>query len=170
MNLKISPTNLQPFHLWFSVLTHWGRVMHLCVNKLTIIGSDNGLSPGRRQAIIWINARLMLIRPLGTNFSEIWIGIQTFSFKKMQLKCRPFCLGLNELTPMAPAWSPIPCVLPVVLHKIGSEHKTFSFAGISYSTKGVASTVFINTFLWLMWFDFTKTMHLWEYHLQLIIW
>ena len=26
------------------------------VNKLTIIGSDNGLSPGRRQAIIWTNA------------------------------------------------------------------------------------------------------------------
>ena len=25
----------------------------ICVGKLTIIGSDNGLSPGRRQAIIW---------------------------------------------------------------------------------------------------------------------
>ena len=25
---------------------HWGRVTHICVNKLTIIGSDNGLSPG----------------------------------------------------------------------------------------------------------------------------
>ena len=33
--------------------THWGRVMHICVGKLTIIGSDNGLSPERRQAIIW---------------------------------------------------------------------------------------------------------------------
>ena len=27
---------------------HWGRVTHICVSKLTIIGSDNGLSPGRR--------------------------------------------------------------------------------------------------------------------------
>ena len=36
--------------------THWRRVMHKCVSKLTIIGSDNGLSPGRRQAIIWTNA------------------------------------------------------------------------------------------------------------------
>ena len=26
-------------------LTHWGRVTHICVSKLTIIGSDNGLSP-----------------------------------------------------------------------------------------------------------------------------
>ena len=30
--------------------------MHICVSKLTIIGSDHGLSPGRRQAIIWTNA------------------------------------------------------------------------------------------------------------------
>ena len=34
-------------------LTHWGLVTHICVTKQTIIGSDNGLSPGRRQAIIW---------------------------------------------------------------------------------------------------------------------
>ena len=86
-----------------SCLTHWGRVTHICVGKLTIIGSDNGLSPGRRQTIIWTNAGIMLIRPIGTNFSEILIGIQTFSFKKMYLKMssakwRPFCLGFNVLT------------------------------------------------------------------------
>ena len=74
----------------------------ICVGKLTIIGSDNGLSPGRRQAIIWTNAGILLIRPLGTNFNEILIEIQTFSFKKMYLKMssakwRPFCLGLNVL-------------------------------------------------------------------------
>ena len=85
------------------MLTHWGRMTHICVVKLTIIGSDNGLSPGRRQAIIWTNDGILLIGPLGTNFSEILIGIQTFSFKKMHLKMssakwRPFCLGLNVLT------------------------------------------------------------------------
>ena len=67
-------------------LTHWGRMMHICVRKLTIIGWDNGLSPGRRQAIIWTNAGILLISPLGTNFNEILIGIHTFSFKKMHLK------------------------------------------------------------------------------------
>ena len=77
--------------------------MHICVGKLTIIGSDNGLSPGRRQAIIWTNAGMLLIGPLGTNFNEILIEIHTFSFKKMHLKMasakwRPFCLGLNVLT------------------------------------------------------------------------
>ena len=81
-------------------LTHWGRVTHICVSELTIIGSDNGLSPGWRQAIIWNNAGLLLIEPLGTNFSEISIGIQTFSFKKMHsnmssAKWRPFGLGFN---------------------------------------------------------------------------
>ena len=60
---------------WGWELTHWGRLTHVCVNKLTIIGSDNGLSPGRRQAIIWTNAGILLIGPLGKNFSEILIKI-----------------------------------------------------------------------------------------------
>ena len=85
------------------VLTHWGRVTHIWVSKLTIIGSDNGLSPGRRQAIIWTNDGILLIWPLGTNFSEMLIEIKTFSFEKMQLKMssakwHPFCLGLNVLS------------------------------------------------------------------------
>ena len=84
-------------------LTNWGRVTHICVNKLTIIGSDNGLSPGQRQAIIWTNAGILLIGPLGTNFSEVLSDIHAFSFKKMHLKMssakwRPFCLGLNVLS------------------------------------------------------------------------
>ena len=83
-------------------LTHHGRVMHICVSKQIIIGSDNGLSPYRRQTIIWTNAGLLLIGPLGTNFSEILIEILTFSFKKMHLKMssgkwQTFCLGLNVL-------------------------------------------------------------------------
>ena len=44
---------------------------HICVSKLTIIGSDNGLPPGRRQAIIWNNDEILLIQTLGTNLSEI---------------------------------------------------------------------------------------------------
>ena len=84
-------------------LTHWGRVTHIFVSKLTTIGSDNGLSPGRRHVIIWANGGILLIEHLGTNFSEILIGIQTFSLKKMHLKMssakwHPFCLGLNVLT------------------------------------------------------------------------
>ena len=83
-------------------LTHWGGVTNICVSKLTIIGSDNGLSPGRRQAIIWTNAGILLIGPLGTNFNEIFIAIYKISFPKIHFKMsygkwRPSWLGLNVL-------------------------------------------------------------------------
>ena len=86
-------------HDW---LTHWGRVMHICGSKLAIIGSDNGLSPSRPQAIVWTKAGILLIWLLGTNSSEILFEIHAFSFKKMHLKMssgkrRLFCLCLNEL-------------------------------------------------------------------------
>ena len=82
---------------------------HICVSRLTVTGSDNGLSPGRRQAIIWTNAGILLIGPLGTNFSENLIEILTFSLTKMQLKVssakwRPFCLGHNVLRMRPHGW------------------------------------------------------------------
>ena len=75
---------------------------HICVSYLTIIGSEIGFSPERRQAIFWTNAGILLIGPLGTNFSKISSKIHTFSFKKKHLnmssvKWRPFYLGLNVL-------------------------------------------------------------------------
>ena len=91
-------------------ITHWGRVTHISVGNLTIIGSDNGLAPGRRQAITWTNVGILLISPLGTNFSEMLIEIHTFSFKKTHLKMssgkwRPFCLGLNVLNKQCHAYT-----------------------------------------------------------------
>ena len=68
---------------WFN---SWGWVTHICVSKLTIIGWDNGLSPVRRQAIIWTNAGIVLIGTLGTNFSEILSEIHIFSFNIIHLK------------------------------------------------------------------------------------
>ena len=65
-----------------------------------IIGSNNDLSPGRRQALIWNNAEILLIGPFGRIFSETLIEIYIFALKKMHLKMssgnlRPFCLGLS---------------------------------------------------------------------------
>ena len=98
--------------LWTSVLcstsltlTRWGRVTHICVGETTIICSDNGLSPGRRQAIIWTNAGILLIGPLGTNFIEILIGT---------------CLGLNVLNQMA--WEAACTSEVLVEHKVDSEY------------------------------------------------
>ena len=39
--------------------------MHICIDNLIIIGSANGLLPGRRQAIIWTNAWMLLMGPIG---------------------------------------------------------------------------------------------------------
>ena len=111
-----------------SLKCHWGRMTHLCVSRLTITGSDNGLLPGQRQAIIWTNAGILLIGPLGTNFSENSIKILTFSFTKMRLKVssvkwRPFCLGLNVLRrsyKVISEWSPVHCLYSVFHLKHGS--------------------------------------------------
>ena len=83
-------------------LTYWGRVTHIYVSRLTITGSDNGLSLGRHQAIIWTNVEILVIGPIETNFSENLIDILIFSFTKMRLKVssekwRLFCLGLSVL-------------------------------------------------------------------------
>ena len=88
------------------VLTHWGRVTHIWVSKLTIIGSDNGLSPDRRQAIIWTNAGILSIDLLGTKLSEISIAIHIFIqenasenvvWKMAAILSRPQCV--NTLRP-----------------------------------------------------------------------
>ena len=103
---------------------------HICASKTIIIGSDNGLSPGRRQAIIWtIYAAILLLGPLGINFSEFFIGIQTFSLKKMHLKMsatkwRPFCLGLNVLIYMVICYKRIQtneCILVTFLKKVMAD-------------------------------------------------
>ena len=74
-----------------------------------IIVPDNGLSPGRRQAIIWTNAGLLLIGPLRTNLSEILVKTETFSFRKVHLKMsgkwQPFCLCLNVLNKTNMTWT-----------------------------------------------------------------
>ena len=106
--LPLKTHNVMVPHVFFKILckltwlTHWDRVTHICVSNLTTICSVNGLSPGRHQAITWTNAGILLIGPLGTNFSEIFIEIPIFSFKKMRLKIsfakwQPFCPGLNVL-------------------------------------------------------------------------
>ena len=68
-----------------------------------VFGNEDIKLIGRRQAIIWTNARILLIRSLWTNFSDIEIEILKFPFKEMHLemssgKCRPSYFGLNVLT------------------------------------------------------------------------
>ena len=79
-------------------LTHLPLVPHICVSE----SGQHGLSPFRRQVIIWTNAGILSIRPLGTNFSEILIKIRNVSFTKMHLKISSttrwlYCPGGDEL-------------------------------------------------------------------------
>ena len=88
------------------VLTLWGWVTHICISKITIIGSDNDLSPGRH----YLNQCWNIVNwTPRTNFKEILVRIHTFLFEKIHLKMSsgkwwPFCLGLNVLT-LWPSWS-----------------------------------------------------------------
>ena len=129
--MNIMRWKLHGWYFAYNILTHWGRVMHKCVSKLTIIGSDNGLSPGRRQAIIWTNARILLIGPLGTNLSEILIEIYTFSLKKIHLKVssgkwRPSCLGLNVLNAFS---IPVKVSLDISGSSIDSQWGSLKYPG-----------------------------------------
>ena len=87
-----------------SGLTHWGRATYICVSKLTIIASDNGLSPDRCQAIIWYNAGILSIGLLGTNFGEILIDILTFSAlesvvcEMWAILSRPQCVNYHSIS------------------------------------------------------------------------
>ena len=110
---------------------------HICVSKLTITGSDSGLSPGRRQAIIWTNAEILLIRPLGANFSEILIEIDTFSLKKKVIwKCR---LEMATILPRPQGVNlPCPnCIVTASLHQVsqnGMSVTRYSFLTHTEST------------------------------------
>ena len=101
--LKILPAKWLPVHSSPNISSHWGLVAHKYISRLIIIGADNGFLLGQCQAIIWTNTGILLIGPLGTNFSELLIKIYSFSFREMHLKISsgtwwPFCLGLNVLS------------------------------------------------------------------------
>ena len=73
---------------------------HICAGNLTIIGSDNGLSCGRRHANIRTSGVVSSIGHVGTTFSQIVFEIRTFSFNKIDFKpsstkWQPFYSGLN---------------------------------------------------------------------------
>ena len=83
----ITCQSIDPNLLWYIMagcivfcwwLTHWGPVIHIYVGKLIISGSGNGMSSGQCEAIIWTNAGILLIAPLGTNFNETLIKIHIF--------------------------------------------------------------------------------------------
>ena len=89
---------------------------------------------------------ILLIGPLGTNFSEILIEILAFSFKKMCLKLssakwRPFCLGLNVLN-----WSRNCHV---------TRQISFSLTILTHPVRGKMSDVFKFISLYESWYFYS---------------
>ena len=117
-NIRPSNKELNPTSQLNPYLTHWGLVTHICVSHLTI-GSDNGLSPGCCQAIVWTND-LLLIWTLGTKFSEILNELHTFSFKKMHLK-------MQSVSEMAAILFRSQCVNTLKLKKKGLSYCRWHF-------------------------------------------
>ena len=94
------PKHLRPSPTGHCNLTHWGQVTH---NAPIILPLFVQIMAWRRPGIIWSNAGISLIGPLGTNLSEILIKLYIMSFTKMQMKkssvkWQPFCFSLNMLT------------------------------------------------------------------------
>ena len=120
-------------------LTHWGRVTHICVGGLTIIGSDNGLSLGRRQAIIWANAGMLLIGPLGTGFREILIGIITWLCDILALvwhfgpACVTFRPGLCDILALSCVTKASACHHTPIL-TTGAVYRKFHRSSVSKTT------------------------------------
>ena len=94
------PINKQIFLL---LLTHWGRLTHICISELTIIGSDNGLSPRRRQTIIWNNVNWTLRNKLQWNFnrnSNIFIqenALEHVVCEMASILSRPQCVNVGNI-------------------------------------------------------------------------
>ena len=131
-------------------LTHWGWVTHICISKLTIIGSDNSLVLVWRQAIIWTNAGILWIGPSGTNFSEMSSKIHTFSFKKMHMKMSSgkwptFCLSLIMLNyDLCATFSIVPCVISCGSPTTFKSYFCFDWNKKTYSCHIISSN-FIET-------------------------
>ena len=71
--------------------------MHICVSKLSIIGSDNSLSSGRCQANTWTNDGILLIWPVGTNFGDqnLFVFVHEYAFEYVIWKMASICFSIN---------------------------------------------------------------------------
>ena len=141
---------------------------HICDHHLTIIGSDNGLSPGRRQAIIWTNEGILLIWPLETNFSEILIEIRTFSLKKIRLKMSsakfcPFRLGLNVLNRRTGLSYKLNIAMKVLhSHNTSNNACPTNFELTHWGRDkmdDISQTTLSNAFLWMKMLEFRLIFH-----------
>ena len=122
----------------FYPLTHWGRLAHIWVSNLNIIGSDNGLLPGQCQALIWTNTGIFRNIPQRNFNINSNILIHEKPLIVSSAKWWPFCLGLSVLSQILSV--PVYIFIPIVI--------------VSPNSPGLMSCV-------CSWWDKTKSAFSW---------
>ena len=81
-------------------LTHWDWVTHICVNKLTIFGSDDGLSSGRHQAIILtrVGASTQILSTSTSTSTLLSMSTSTSTEKMCEYEYEYFSLSTSTST------------------------------------------------------------------------
>ena len=147
----------QPNAYFAHLSTHWGRVTHICVTRLTTIGSVNGLSPGRRQAIIWTNAGILLIVPLWS-LMKFYSKFRYFNWRKPNWKCS---LENGDHFISAPMFYRNPT--NPNFHSTFSKHLTHWGRD---KMDAISQTTFSNAFSWMKMHEFRLRFH-WSLFLRL---
>ena len=82
-------------------LTHWGRVTHMCLGNLTIIGSDNGLAPNHYLNQCWNIVNRTYRNKLKWHFDRNWyIFILENGSRFLGLSMFGIAASGNLLTPL----------------------------------------------------------------------
>ena len=157
---------LQLWYRWnaFAIYQHWRWVTHICVSNLTIIGSDNGLSPGRRQVIIWTKMNIVywaLVNKLQWTLNRnLYISIQGNAFENVAWKMVAILSQPKYVNYMSPS-SVTHSGLKHWLHHWGMEVWTAWKLTQWGSDKMVAISqmIFSNSFSCMKTFEFQIKFH-----------
>ena len=130
------------------MLTHWGRVTHMRVSKLTIIGSDNGLSDPKLEYCWFEPWEQTSVKSLS---KFMYFHSRKCICKMLSGKWRPSCFGLNVLN----ALSDMPWILKLRWH-MKSIH---CFYNVPTTSKIQTPHGKVQTFciVWIFFFFFTDT-------------
>ena len=130
------------------ILTHWGRVTHICVISLIIIGSDNGLLPGRRQAIIWTNAGILFFFFFFSTKLYFTSFIHSYTFWQyiINIVLRRITLCINNCTSGQSFFSGILLIWPLrtKFNEMLIEIQTFSFKKMHWKMSSGKWRVFVS--------------------------
>ena len=161
--------NAAEWRIYTHTHTHIYIYLYICVTKLSIIGSNNGLSPVRCQAIIWTNAGILLIEPLGTNWS-IFIDENAFQnviCEMASILSRPQCVNVILAKPPLKYVSNYLSQFHVDVHPNPCDESNIGFVYLlnHWGRNKMAAkfhATFSNVFCWMKIYKFRIRFH-WKF-------